>query len=919
MEEIPPAVKKVRPWRRIPELTIPIIPAPGSVPGSASQPQSPVTPVTPASTTSTSTQPRLRVPKRTKWEKVDDVLTTFGFESVGEFLATLFHNHRRGEPDPRTPTHRIAVTRFLNGVSAFKMADIIELIYDHPQSRPKQKYPDQVEAAFSHTRPLDEIRYARPCLNSWATRIVGNEVYRRVGLLAKKTDDPESRTHVRATTNERTENANVATWEDTEFSVQGLADKYQERDPFIWYMTECFCAPRVKGEVVMRKRRPHPVIQVGALSAFIVSRNPYASGDLALPLGIWHFACKSHVDVKRVYCRFGSTISDRTARKALNSMSATSLANLQHNVRDATARDESEYGKVLDNVQQFVPVYEHGLGRDNQLKVGIACTAFRYDNAKPGAFNAADHIARVIAAKRQDMTTETVFQSIDWSHIGGVTILHFVRVLAEFTPHLDYLRKEISDRFRTSHALHRIAVSKKVLQPLATNAERELSDSESPVLGSRRRRFARHSYGTKRILATLEDNYESMRNVISTPETWHTKATDLNSCASNHYGPAASKDPSSLSRSSNAANMKRPADLKKCDFYPTSRSMTLIWEARVLDCWRHVLGIESDIHAHFEELAAHDILPSLEDLLEQGTILRERYASQPAYDRSLDKHEHESAPSRSKIPSGSPWTPPCAAEKDSAPQAETDADTDMPGLAEIPDDSADPAETDMDAVAEAPAEEAPKTNTTTDGPKVHQEEPGFDGDRVASNAILFLMEFGWWVELNYAIPEGDVGRVLEILKIFIFTFAGTSNQNYMRYMLDLYSLLEFECSPDLKEALLNNYLFNLRDELGNFVEGDLTQEWYNRWLEDMVSRRGGDFDDKFYRQTISPNVHHFLKIKEDIESAFDLKRRSKSHTSPHLRDETKVLLQLYKEEELHLFRPGRSMGLVQGVRCEAAH
>jgi hypothetical protein len=262
MEEIPPAVQKVRRWGRIPELTIPIIPAPVSVPGSASQPQSPVTPATPASTTSTSTQPRLRVPKRTKWEKVDDVLTTFGFESVGEFLATLFHNHRRGEPDPRTPTHRIAVTRFLNGVSAFKMADIIELIYDHPQSRPKQKYPDQVEAAFSHTRPLDEIRYARPCLNSWATRIVGNEVYRRVGLLAKKTDDPESRTHVRATTNGRTENANVAAWEDTEFSIQGLADKYQERDPFIWYITECFCAPRVKGEVVMRKRRPHPVVRL---------------------------------------------------------------------------------------------------------------------------------------------------------------------------------------------------------------------------------------------------------------------------------------------------------------------------------------------------------------------------------------------------------------------------------------------------------------------------------------------------------------------------------------------------------------------------------------------------------------------------------------------------------------------------------
>jgi hypothetical protein len=36
---------------------------------------------------------------------------------------------------------------------------------------------------------------------------------------------------------------------------------------------------------------------------------------------------------------------------------------------------------------------------------------------------------------------------------------------------------------------------------------------------------------------------------------------------------------------------------------------------------------------------------------------------------------------------------------------------------------------------------------------------------VLSNAILFLMEFGWWIELNYAIPEGDVGRVFVILEV----------------------------------------------------------------------------------------------------------------------------------------------------------
>ncbi|KAJ7886538.1 hypothetical protein B0H14DRAFT_3729305 [Mycena olivaceomarginata] len=408
----------------------------------------------------------------------------------------------------------------------------------------------------------------------------------------------------------------------------------------------------------------------------------------------------------------------------------------------------------------------------------------------------------------------------------------------------------------------------------------------------------------------MKNIYASYRNAISTPETWHTKSTQLNSAATNHYGPAASPDPSSLSRSSNAANMKRPTDLKKCDFYPTSRSMTMIWEARVLDCWRLVLGCDTDLLAHFDELAAHDCLQTLEDLLEQASIIRERYACQTAYEQSLDKLEQDGASSRTKFPEGSKQTPATAPD---ASAAESEADTDMPGLDDIPDDD-EPAPLGEDlepsigiSTTPEPAEPTGKSQEE-EGPKTHKEPPGFDGDRVLSNAILFLMEFGWWIELNYAIPEGDVGRVFEILKIFIFTFAGSSNQNYLRYMLDLYALLEFECSPELKEALLNNWLINLTGELGKFLEGDLMQEWNNRWLSDFSGQRGGDYDDKFYRETIAPNVLHFLKIKENMESAFELKRRSKSHTSPHLRNETKILLQLYKDEELHSFRSGRSMG-----------
>jgi hypothetical protein len=95
-------------------------------------------------------------------------------------------------------------------------------------------------------------------------------------------------------------------------------------------------------------------------------------------------------------------------------------------------------------------------------------------------------------------------------------------------------------------------------------------------------------------LCSIPDNHKSFRNRIATrptPEIWHGKAMMINSIAANHYGPATSQDPSSLSRSSGAAGFKRPTNLNSCDYYPTVRSMTLVWEAQVLDCWRWIVSI----------------------------------------------------------------------------------------------------------------------------------------------------------------------------------------------------------------------------------------------------------------------------------------------------------------------------------------
>lgn len=105
-----------------------------------------------------------------------------------------------------------------------------------------------------------------------------------------------------------------------------------------------------------------------------------------------------------------------------------------------------------------------------------------------------------------------------------------------------------------------------------------------------------------------------------------------------------------------------------------------------------------------------------------------RYASQDAYDQALSQTESSNAPPAMKVTVGPPFTA----------QTVTAAD-----------------------ISEGDSPCLP----TEDLPKVHQEDVHFDGDRVLANSILFLQDFGWWTEIAYAVPEGDIGRVFEIMKV----------------------------------------------------------------------------------------------------------------------------------------------------------
>ncbi|KAJ7105862.1 hypothetical protein C8R44DRAFT_715216 [Mycena epipterygia] len=849
-------------------------------------------PLAAAVTDTPSTQPMLRSKKRSEWQKADHLLVQINkdFASLGRFLEVLFYNRISGVPDPRTNRHVQSVAAFLNGTNNVTMGTLINLLYNHPQSRP----PSNALDYSLHFSPPDvasprDIDYARPALSTWALQTVVPELRRQVWVLTQNDpSDPTNTTQLRATTNGRAKNVRLATWDAFgRVSIPLIASAYKRRAPAVWYATERMGAPTVNGITVLRKRRPHNAVQVGVLSCLALSRNRYASGYLALPLAVWQFACKTHVDEKRIFSRFGFTVHDTTARACLNSLTDSSLAKLRESVAEGIANGTMYWQIVLDNVQEYCRQRDHRLGRQDVLKVGTAATAILLEDCAPGAFNLLDHLDRVMKQERRQLTIEALYADIDWKYIHELTALLWVRILVHFIPQLTYLRRDVAALFNsdamTKHRLPKGRIT--VMQPVGTNAEhstetqgmmRAILDFEGQLgLDEKAMEgliFMPRGDGAsiaaiwriKKYLSAHPEHYKAFRNrVLPGPEIFHTRWTQLNAMSNNLYGPASSADPSALSKSATAAGAKRPSNLKKVDFFPTSRSMKLFFEARVLDCWRIWFDAE-DIIEHFAKPMRNP--PDIHGLLKAARILVRRYASQQAYTQALNQDFADSANVDMKIPLGTPWVSP---EKY------------FPNRRMV-------------------------VKRRKKRPSVHVEADDFMGDRVMANEVLFLQDMGWWVLASDAVPDGEIGRVWEIMKIWIFCFCGSGNRNYTNYLLETYCLHRYEASKDFSNAMFNNWLINWRGH--KYIECDWVQEDFNKWLEEMVEHKGGDFDDHFYRHTLAPNVMHFLRMKEKMETAFDLKPRGKTHSLPHLKNEFQQLLRMHKEDQLHLFRPGRTMG-----------
>lgn len=125
-------------------------------------------------------------------------------------------------------------------------------------------------------------------------------------------------------------------------------------------------------------------------------------------IGIWHIACGSHVDVKHVASHLAMSVHETTARQALTTMADTSLENLRAEVGQGQKHYQVLYQYVLDNIQEFLHVWEGGTGLENRLICGTACMAIGLDDCEENAFNFVNHFMCILKNEHTELTVQNI-------------------------------------------------------------------------------------------------------------------------------------------------------------------------------------------------------------------------------------------------------------------------------------------------------------------------------------------------------------------------------------------------------------------------------------------------------------------------------------------------------------------------------
>lgn len=320
-------------------------------------------------------------------------------------------------------------------------------------------------------------------------------------------------------------------------------------------------------------------------------------------LGLLNFALSAPYDLFLHNSRLGTMPAYSTICKTLKG-----LAEHEAEVIKLHGEDPKSVGIIwLDNVQNYLLQRDERIGRENTLNIGIAATYVELPNCPPSAMDLEDKRRRLAENRRKDLSVEQLIGFVDMEHREVVGILQWLRVLTRYVPELDSYREEVSLRYRTRGAKHRLPATPSRVHPLATSGKNEtitteLKDTLLDFLeqaGQTPDTFKKQLFmlggdgltyekivQLRNYLQFHENELDSLEVTEPVLAPWHTAWADLSRIFETHWGDLLAKDPSTLGHSAAKLGRRAPSNLKKVDFHFGTELAYLVLDARMLDCWR---------------------------------------------------------------------------------------------------------------------------------------------------------------------------------------------------------------------------------------------------------------------------------------------------------------------------------------------
>ncbi|KAK7025401.1 hypothetical protein VNI00_016038 [Paramarasmius palmivorus] len=553
-------------------------------------------------------------------------------------------------------------------------------------------------------------------------------------------------------------------------------------------------------------------------------------------IGMFLFTCNANRDVFALLGRIGLSISYSATQTVLETL-ANDSSNRLKAFSAILEHGEPTFQLLFDNVNKMKQVWQLKLGKSEEVKSGTATTLVRLEDVPPGVLNfrmLQSHM-RKPENNRNTITVQTLQSDIAWDHIENVGVATILRVWIKHVPSLQKFHSPVESLFRDKYTQRRLCLCKSEVHTMRTSDidEAQVTGVKDVLLHLIKQLAILPIWLISRIVFIAGDqltidrickiklysakvngleNFAWAQPVI---QLWHLKWNWQKAIFKLLWLQDSAMG---LGNDTKKVLGRSKFNPEKCDFYPAHHiledrfdalvlhALSLLCKEKTKTTIRTQTPLIEALNGYFSKGGSSLEKVTFEELEGLAKIVYRRYMCSAAYDDTCYAYRPGDIYGTGNTSSTATAT---SATEDSAPAA--------------------------------------SLSTSRKGKKASEQRHIMSGDSCLANNIMFLRVTFWYLELCAGIAEGDIGRVLEIIK-----------------------------------------------------------EHFNFWIKRLFNSKSMDFDSKYLSEMVSLNIGGFQSVRDAIPKMFGIKRSGSEHKAIKKLEDINCLGRHFRTHNILTFQPLRT-------------